>query len=527
MLHQHCKSLSIFGNHGGRKIDVTIDPLGNIAKGKRMKRIALVFLLAVLSEIASAEWSRISDEFDTYVDVSTIRKDGDIASVWILMDHEKPSIGKRALSTKLKEEYDCRGERTRALGFISYSGNMGQGAVVDTNGTVAAWRLIVPDTFGATMMKIACSGQISAGQGSGGQVPPPAGDVKTILNQMPNARWQLVGPNNWGNIPATDYIDVSPRVVDDKGLVSLLDKVELSSPIQTGRGGATYVLSLTYFNCKEKTATMSAWIHFDTNWQRVNETDIPISDMKAAKINPGTLSEIEFKHACKDYLARSDPSPSSPSNVPQTTASSGTAWLSDSGYMITAHHVIANARKITLYGADKNPIPATIVVVDAANDLAVLLPNFKGTPPRGLSLNAANPNLGAKVFTIGFPHPDLMGLSAKLTSGEVSSIAGLRDDPRILQISVPVQSGNSGGPLVNMNGEVVGIISAKLSASQVLRTTGDLPQNVNYAVKARYLQGLLADLPRRTALRITPKLGSSLEDLGGLSQPAVFLVITE
>ena len=78
-----------------------------------------------------------------------------------------------------------------------------------------------------------------------------------------------------------------------------------------------------------------------------------------------------------------------------------------------------------------------------------------------------------------------------------------------------------------MNGEVVGIISAKLSASQVLRTTGDLPQNVNYAVKARYLQGLLADLPRRTAPRVTPKPGASLEDLVGLSQPSVFLVIVE
>ena len=99
--------------------------------------------------------------------------------------------------------------------------------------------------------------------------------------------------------------------------------------------------------------------------------------------------------------------------------------------------------------------------------------------------------MGAEVFTLGFPLTTIMGANAKLSTGIVNSQSGLRDDPRTYQVSVPVQGGNSGGPLLNLRGEVVGIIVSKLAAERVYRSTGDLPQNVNYAVKVRYLSPLL------------------------------------
>ncbi len=70
-----------------------------------------------------------------------------------------------------------------------------------------------------------------------------------------------------------------------------------------------------------------------------------------------------------------------------------------------------------------------------------------------------------------------------LTTGEVSALAGLRDNPRQIQISAPVQPGNSGGPLLDGSGNVVGVVVSKLNAQRVARSTGDIPQNVNFAVK--------------------------------------------
>jgi S1-C subfamily serine protease len=121
-----------------------------------------------------------------------------------------------------------------------------------------------------------------------------------------------------------------------------------------------------------------------------------------------------------------------------------------------------------------------------------------------------------------------MGVSQKLTSGDVSSLSGLSDDPRLLQISAPVQSGNSGGPLLNMNGEVVGLISAKLSATQVLNKTGDLTQNVNYAVKARYVAGLLEDLSPQPTLQ-PGRFGKqpTLEDVAAGAKRAIFLIVAQ
>src|SRR5208282_2594685 len=95
---------------------------------------------------------------------------------------------------------------------------------------------------------------------------------------------------------------------------------------------------------------------------------------------------------------------------------------------------------------------------------------------------AESADLGQEVFTIGFPNIVMQGIAPKYTDGKISSLAGMMDDPTEYQISVPVQPGNSGGPLCDANGQVVGIVVARLNDLTVLQASGAVPQNVNYAV---------------------------------------------
>lgn len=104
-------------------------------------------------------------------------------------------------------------------------------------------------------------------------------------------------------------------------------------------------------------------------------------------------------------------------------------------------------------------------------------------------LTFANPgsaDIGDQVFTLGYPVSDILGKEVKYTDGSISFLSGLQGNATFFQISVPVQPGNSGGPLVNQDGNVVGVVTAVAAVAEFYRATGSLPQNVNWAVKGAY-----------------------------------------
>jgi len=140
-------------------------------------------------------------------------------------------------------------------------------------------------------------------------------------------------------------------------------------------------------------------------------------------------------------------------------------------------------------------------------DLATLaVPGATGITPLPI---AGDATLGMHVFTIGFPFPSMLGFDPKFSEGSVSGLSGL-GQRWLYQISVPVQPGNSGGPLVDDEGQVVGVIVAKLRADKVKAITGVDPENVNFAIKGTSLMTFLGparaapiDLPRRGNAAIT------------------------
>lgn len=135
-------------------------------------------------------------------------------------------------------------------------------------------------------------------------------------------------------------------------------------------------------------------------------------------------------------------------------------------------------------------IPAKLLHGDPANDLAILTMDHRTLDFLQL-VPMRSVKTGDRVFTIGFPLSSTLGREAKYTEGVVSSLSGLKGASSFLQITVPVQPGNSGGPLVNEKGEVVGIITSSAAVLPFIKQSGALPQNINWAVKADYLRPLL------------------------------------
>jgi len=206
---------------------------------------------------------------------------------------------------------------------------------------------------------------------------------------------------------------------------------------------------------------------------------------------------------------------------------SGTGWPVAGGYVVTNHHVIAGRKTIILLRMDGTKIPASVAVDDATNDLALLKPNNTRNLPPALPLANRAAQVGGHVFTVGYPHPDMMGKEPKLTDGIINARTGIKNDPRVYQISVPLQGGNSGGPLLNMNGEVVGVTTSKMSAVKVFKWTGDLPQNVNYAVKVGYVRALLSSVDPAASAPVLQAKKASLAELAKRIEGSVLMVIAQ
>lgn len=187
--------------------------------------------------------------------------------------------------------------------------------------------------------------------------------------------------------------------------------------------------------------------------------------------------------------------PSSRETEKEKRAGTGTGFaISPNGHIVTACHIITDAKIIKVYLSKESYVFAKILHRDPLNDLAVL--KVEDATPKFLTVAPMRSvKIGDRVFTIGFPVSSLLGQEAKYTEGVVSSLSGIQDTSSFLQITVPVQPGNSGGALVNEKGEVIGIITSTAAILPFINESGTLPQNVNWAVKADYLRPLI-ELPK-------------------------------
>jgi len=210
--------------------------------------------------------------------------------------------------------------------------------------------------------------------------------------------------------------------------------------------------------------------------------------------------------------------------------SAGTGFIIHSkGYIVTNFHVIDGHNKISVYlpSAEKN-FEAKIKLFDEYNDIAIIQvidSSFNKYLSRLIPYSfGSDVKIGQEVFTIGFPLSNFLGQSSpKLSVGIINSNTGLDEDPRVYQISNPIQPGNSGGALFNANGEVIGIVFSTLNSKFFLDYNNTVPQNVNFAIKVNLLLNLVEMLPERDEIleRKTILNDLELEELFLVIQPFI------
>ena len=171
-------------------------------------------------------------------------------------------------------------------------------------------------------------------------------------------------------------------------------------------------------------------------------------------------------------------------------ASSGSGFLvGRDGWIVTNHHVVDGCARVTVNHAGTS-YDATVRAVEARDDLALLKAPVE---IRGAATFSESPraSLGEAATVAGYPLHGVLSKELNVTSGNVSALAGPDDDAKRLQITAPVQPGNSGGPLLDGAGNIIGVVASTLRATDAAKIAGDIPQNVNFAIKGAVVRSFL------------------------------------
>lgn len=202
----------------------------------------------------------------------------------------------------------------------------------------------------------------------------------------------------------------------------------------------------------------------------------------------------------------------------------GSGFALNDGYIVTNFHVVDGANSIVVervIDSNHEQYTATVVTVDKTNDLAIIKidpSNNKVKWSIPYTIKYTSSKVGESCFALGFPMTSTMGDEIKLTNGIISSLSGFQGDVSTYQISVPIQPGNSGGPLFNQKGEIIGIVNAKHKGAE----------NVSYAIKSSYLNNLVESFASSKLFPSNNQVSSkSLPDQVAMIKPYVFYIKCE
>jgi S1-C subfamily serine protease len=284
-----------------------------------------------------------------------------------------------------------------------------------------------------------------------------------------------------------EYVDLESIKLTDDGLTQFWSRTHYPKPMQLPSGRSfSRSLALTSINCARSTYAILQSSVYTAQGEAVSS----MTDASYLEMPPGSIVAQLAKRFCELSPASKEPTQVPPKwkqpNTAKNELVTGTGfYVTSVGHVITNAHVVSGCNLVQAASG-----VLTVLAIDEASDLALL--QAKTTPAEVAKLRSGRgPKPGEAVVAIGFPLIGLLGSDPSVTTGVISSLAGIKNDRRFIQITTPVQPGSSGGPLFGENGAVIGVVVGKLNAIAVAQTTGDIPQNVNFAVALGTLQSFL------------------------------------
>ena len=267
---------------------------------------------------------------------------------------------------------------------------------------------------------------------------------------------------------------------------------------QSGPGGAEYfsTRSIVIADCAAGTAVTAVSQYYGADRKLVHR-DVQKKIAKSEFETPEAGSDMAeaMKVACarladagKDGKAGSGQGKNA---KPLARSSSGSGIVvSRDGLVLTNQHVVKQCDAYEVIDESNRRLKAALQAVDTTNDLALLTVKEE-FPAAALLRKDAAPKLGESVTVVGYPLVAVLGTRPSVGFGHVAATAGIRGNPVQMQISVPIQRGHSGGPVFDQAGNVIGVVVAKLDALKVAQRMGDLPQNINFAIRGDVVESFL------------------------------------
>jgi S1-C subfamily serine protease len=193
-------------------------------------------------------------------------------------------------------------------------------------------------------------------------------------------------------------------------------------------------------------------------------------------------------------------------------AGTGSGFFVSPNLVVTNHHVIDSAKKVEVRTKDGQWTPATVLKYDADYDLAILEVKGLEKTVKPLTIgDTATAKVGQRVYSFGFPDPsmlsgDISAMQMRMNEGIITSLQGFKGSEKELQISIPSTGGNSGGPVVNVYGEPIAVVTSGLKSTANEDGTVDVPQNINFARRIERAVEMIEQLERANELnRPTPQ----------------------
>lgn len=253
-------------------------------------------------------------------------------------------------------------------------------------------------------------------------------------------------------------------------------------------------------NCSDGTAALAVTAYYGEDRKLVRADMRP--KWKSELAAPAAESELAnaMKLACERLATlgdgdaatkKAEPAPSTGAKPAVARSSSGSGIvINRNGHVLTNQHVVRQCDAHEIIDDKNRVLKAELGAIDVAKDLALLIVSEKFSAAAPVR-KAAEPRLGEAVTVVGYPLVGVLGTRPSVGFGHVSSTVGVRGNPVQMQISVPIQRGNSGGPVLDQAGNLIGVVVSKLDALKLAQRTGDLPQNVNFAIKGESVRSFL------------------------------------